>query len=210
MKVIPTINSKNFEEIKEKIKILEQIEGVDWLQIDVADSTFTENNLWHNAPDLLTIKTNLKIEVHLMINDIEKGVENWIIEPVKRIIFHLEATKDPHIVIQKIKETDKEIGIAITPDTPWTQLMPFCDKADIFQILSVYPGLPGQEFIEDSLQKIKSLRDNCLSAIIEVDGGINKKTAKKCAEAGADIVATASYLFNSDNIKKTLEELSEI
>jgi len=217
MQVIPTINSKNFEEIKEKIKLIEtQTEsdsadsGASWIQIDVADGTFTKNTIWHNAPDLLSLETKLNIEVHLMINDIEKRVENWLIEPVNRIIFHLETAKDPYFVIQKCKEVGKEVGIAIGPDIPWTQLMPFCDKVNLFQILSVTPGLPGQEFNEENIQKIESLRNNCSTAIIEVDGGINKETAKKCAEAGADIVAVASYVFKSDNINKAIKELEEI
>ncbi len=210
MKVIPTINLTSFDEIKSQIKMLEGLGSVDWIQIDVADGTFTKNTLWHNASDLLQLETPLNIEVHLMIDKIERRIENWLIAPVKRVIFHLEVSKDPHFVIKKCKDAGKEVGIAIGPDIPWTQLMPFCDKVDMVQILSVYPGLPGQEFIEENLEKISDLRKNCSDAIIEVDGGVNKNVAMKCKEAGADIVAAASYIFNSENVEEKIKELELI
>ncbi|MBU2633441.1 hypothetical protein KJ751_02975 [Patescibacteria group bacterium] len=210
MQVIPTINSKSFKKIKEKIELIETQTDSSWVQIDVADGTFTKNTIWHNASNLLTLETKLNIEVHLMISDIEKRIEDWLIEPVKRIIFHLETAKDPHFVIQKCKKANKEVGIAIGPDTSWTQLMPFCDKVNLFQILSVRPGSAGQKFQEESLEKIMSLRSNCPSAIIEVDGGVDDGVAKKVEEAGADIVAVASYIFNAKDVGKAIEELEAI
>jgi ribulose-phosphate 3-epimerase len=205
LKVIPAINADSFEEVKKRIKLVEPLMdsakgGVNWVQLDVADGTFTKNTIWHNAVDLLGLDTPLNIEVHLMIDKIEDRIKNWLIAPVKRVIFHLEAGKDPYFVMQKCQEAGKEVGISIGPDTPWTQLVPFCDKVDLFQILAVYPGLAGQEFQEESLEKISALRKNCPSAIIEVDGGV---------EAGGNIINAASYIFNSDNIRKAIEELVE-
>jgi ribulose-phosphate 3-epimerase len=166
--------------------------------------------LWHEPKDLPALKTKLKIEAHLMINRLEDQLENWLTEPVERIVFHLEAAKDPYFIIQKCREAKKQVGIAAGPDLPWTQLMPFCDKTDLFQILAVYPGLPGQKFIEGSLQKIHSLRQNCPSVKIEVDGGVNLEVAKKAKNAGADIIISASYIFKSRNIGKAIEKLKEI
>jgi ribulose-phosphate 3-epimerase len=210
MRVIPAINAKSFKEIKKRIKIIEPY--CEWVQLDVADGTFAKNTIWHNAADLLSLKTrpSLNIEIHLMISGLEERIENWLIAPVNRLIFHLEAAKDPYFIIKKCKEAKKEVGVAIAPPTSWTRLMGFCNKVDLFQILAVYPGLTGQEFQNDSLDKIKYLRENCPSAIIEVDGGINKETAKKAAEAGADIAAAASYIFNSKKVKKAIEELKQI
>ncbi len=205
LQVIPAINVNSFEEAREKIKLVEPY--VDWVQLDVADGTFTKNTIWHDSNDLLSFETPLNIEVHLMIEKIEDRLENWLIEPVKRVIFHLETTKDPAFIIQKCKEAKKEVGIAIGPDAPWSRLLPFCEKVDVFQILSVHPGLPGQKFIEESVDKIKSLRRNCPSAIIEIDGGVNKEVAKKVKKAGADIVCAASYIFNSGDIQKAIKSL---
>ncbi len=179
----------------------------EWVQLDVADGTFTKNTIWHNASDLLSLETSLKIEVHLMINRIEERVDEWLIAPVKRVIFHLEAAKDPHFVIEKCRKVGKGVGISIGPDTPWTQLMPFCGRVDVFQILAVYPGLAGQKFIEASLEKITYLKRNCPNAMIEVDGGVNEEVAKKVAKAGADIVNAANYIFGAKDLKKAIEEL---
>lgn len=213
MQVIPAINADSFEEVKKRIKTVEPY--VEWIQLDVADGTFTKNTIWHNASDLLSLKTPLKIEVHLMIDKIEERVDEWLLAPVKRVIFHLETSIEPHFVIEKCRKAGKEVGMAIGPDIPWTQLMPFCPstslgasgKVDLFQILAVYPGLAGQKFQEECLRKIEYLRKNCPAALIEVDGGINKEVAKKVAEAGADIVNAANYIFGAEDIKKAIEEL---
>lgn len=206
LEVVPAINVDSFDEVKEKVKLVEPY--VKWVQLDVADGTFTKNTVWHDSNDLLSLETPLNIEVHLMINNIDERVDGWLVTPVKRVIFHLETAKDPELVIKKCKKAKKEVGIAIGPDTSWTKLIPFCKKVDLFQVLSVHPGLAGQKFIEESVDKIKSLRENCPSAIIEVDGGVDKDVAKKVANAGANIVGAASAIFNSGDIKKAIKSLS--
>jgi len=205
LKVIPAINVNSFEELELRLKLVEPY--TDWAQIDVSDGTFTKLTGWHQASDLLQLHTPLKIEVHLMIDQIEERVDEWLIAPVSRVVFHLEASKDPHFVIKKCRDAGKEVGIAIGPDTSWTRLVPFYNRVDLFQILAVYPGPSGQKFSESSFAKISDLRKNCPDAIIEVDGGINKNVAKRAHKAGANIVNAASYIFNSDNIKKSIEDL---
>lgn len=204
MKIIPAINVNTFEELKKKIKLVEPF--TQWIQIDVADGTFTKNTIWHTPTDLLYFQTPLNIEVHLMINNIERRINDWLIPNIKRIIFHLEASKDPDFVIEKCREADKEVGIAVGPDTSWTKLIPYEEKVNIFQILGVYPGLPGQKIQEDTFEKIRHLRKFCKSCIIEIDGGVNKKTAKKAVQAGADILVAANAIFKGD-IKKNINEL---
>ncbi|MEW5907731.1 MAG: hypothetical protein AB1643_00920 [Patescibacteria group bacterium] len=209
IKIIPAINADNFEEIKEKIKLLESIKLVDWIQLDVADGTLTKNTIWHNSSDLLNLKTNLNIEVHLMINDIERRVEDWLLPNVKRVIFHIEKCKDPDFVIKRLREACKEIGVAIGPETSWTKLSPFKNRADIFQILGVKPGLPGQKIQEETFEKIKNLREHCRLCIIEVDGGVNKENAKRVVDAGANILVAATAIFSSmeANIKDNIKNL---
>ena len=205
VEVIPAINAESFEEVKKRLKMVKPY--TKWVQLDVADGTFTKNTTWHNPVDLLSIETSLNIEVHLMIDEIEERVEDWFIPAVKRIIFHLEAAKDPYAVIKKCKEAGKEVGVAIGPDSSWTQLTPFLGKVDIFQILAVYPGFAGQEFQNETLKKIEYLRSNCPSAKIEVDGGVTKENVKEIILAGADIVVAASAIFNEKNIGEAIEKL---
>ncbi len=202
IQVIPAINSESFEEVKQRIKLVEPYAS--WVQLDVADGTFTKNTIWHNAGDLLKIKTSLKIEVHLMISDIDERIEEWLIEPVERIIFHLEAAKNPDFVIEKIKKFGKEAGIAISPDTSWTKLVPYFGKVDFIQVLGVNPGLPGQKFQEECFDKIAHIRKECPGCIIEVDGGMNNETAKKAVEFGANIINAATEIFNAEDIKEAI------
>ncbi len=206
--IIPAINTDSFEEIKRRIRLVEPY--VKWVQLDITDGTFTKNTTWHNSEDLLSLKTSLNIEVHLMINNIEERVDNWIIAPVKRIIFHLEASRDPDFVIEKCRQAGKEVGIAINPDTAWTKLVPYFQKVDLFQVLGVSPGLAGQKFSEDNLDKIMHLRKERPECIIEVDGGMDKITAKKAIDAGADIIVAASAIFDSKDIGKAIKELRNL
>lgn len=202
--IIPAINADNFEEIKKKTKLVEPY--VSWVQLDVADGTFTKNILWHNSRDLLNLETNLNIEAHLMINDIEKNVDEWLIPQVKRIIFHIETAVDPDLVIKKIQDAGKEAGMAAGPDGSWTQLAHHKGKINFFQILGVFPGIAGQKINERTYRQIKELKKFCKECIIEVDGGVNADNAKKLIDAGADILCAANAIFSGD-IKKNIEEL---
>lgn len=204
MQIIPAINVDSFGKVRQRLNVVEPL--VNWVQLDVSDGTFGSARNWNNPSDLENFKTSLKLEAHLMMADIEEKIENWLKSPVQRIIFHLETAKNAEDLINKIKETRKEIGIAIAPDTLAEELFSFYPEVNFFQILAVNPGLSGQRFQEKCLQKIKDLRKNCPDAIIEVDGGINFEVGKKVKEAGADIICVASYIFNSRNIKKVIED----
>lgn len=205
IEIIPAINEEEFEEVEKKIRLIESY--AKWVHLDVADATFTRNTLWHEPADLVGVKTPLLIEAHLMISDIEERIENWLSVNVKRIIFNLEASKDPDFIIDKCRQAGVEVGLSIGPDTPWTQIVPYLKKIDLAQILSVYPGLAGQKFIEEGFDKIVNIRKKCPSCVIEVDGGMNPETAKKAAEAGANIIVAASYIWGSGDIEKAINEL---
>jgi len=206
--IIPAINVDSFEEVRQRIKLVEPF--VKWVQLDVAEGTFTKNTTWHNAPDLLGLETPLKIEVHLMISNIEERFSEWLLPEIDRIIFHLETSQDPNFVIEKIHVEKKEVGIAIAPGTPWTRLAPYLKKVDLIQILGVHPGLASQEFQEECLDKIVHLKKECPKCIIEVDGGMNKAVAKKAVKAGADIIVVASAIFSAPDIKKAIDELKHV
>ena len=234
VEIIPTINVDSFEEVERRIKLVEPY--TKWAQIDVADGTFTKNTIWHNAPDLLNLKTKLSIEVHLMIAPIEKRIENWLLPSVvKRIIFHIEAGNDIDFVVEKCRAAGIEPGIAINPDTSWTRLVPHIERVgpvrktandvpdagdaketqakglsngvNFFQILCVHPGLPGQEFQPQVLHSIRHLRKQCPQCIIEADGGMKVGVVKKVVEAGANAIAAASAIFSQPDIKKAIEDL---
>lgn len=204
--LIPAINTDAFEEVSRKIKLVEPY--AQWAHLDVADGTFTENTLWHNPADLALLKTNLNLEVHLMINNVERRIEDWLARGVKRIIFHLGGTQDAEFVIGKCKEAGIEAGISIAPDESVAKALACQNKVNFFQILGVRPGLPGQKIDENTLGRIKEMRKFCPSCIIEVDGGINKETISSTISAGANIIVSASAIFDAGkNIKEAIKEL---
>jgi len=207
IEIIPAINADSFEEIEEKLKKVEPY--VEWAQIDVADGTFTKNTLWHDSNELFYLKTSLKLEVHLMINDIERRIADWILPQVNRIIFHLESAVDPGFIVDFCKKNNKEVGIAFGPDIPWTQAAAFVKDVSFFQVLGVYPGLPGQKMRDGTIDKIRELHNFCPSCIIEVDGGVNLDNIAEVVRAGATKITSASALFNSNNIEEAINNLKK-
>lgn len=209
IEIIPAINADNFEEIKKKIKLVESC--ADWAHIDVADGTFTKNTLWHNASDLASLDTKLNIEVHLMINNPERRIDDWLISGVKRVFFHIKGCKDPGFVINRCKEAGVEAAIAVGPDESVVKAMAHKDEVKMFLILGVHPGLAGQKMNPDTYGKIKEVRSFCGSCIIGVDGGMNRETMPRAAEAGADRIISASAVFESGKSpEEAIGELKKI
>ena len=206
VEIIPSINVSDFEELKKRIKKVEPY--AKWAHLDVSDGIFTKHVSWHEPKDLVGFKTKLKLEVHLMIDKPEKKIEEWLIKPVSRVIFHQEATRDHWFLIKKIKEAKKEAGIAIKLDTPWLKLFPYFGKVEVLQLLAVPPGPSGQEFSEEILHKIGHIRSLCKGCIIEIDGGVNKRVAARCIREGANLLVAGKAIFESKDIKKAIKELS--
>ncbi len=216
--IIPAINSESFSDVVEKIQ---RVEGLTrWIHIDVADGTFTQNTLWHNPQELASWteensnhQSRPLIEVHLMIENPEDQIEKWIVAGAKRIIVHVETIKNTKTV-EKIKSLCDVAGVflmlAIAPHTPASAFDSYIGQNIVcFQILAVRPGLPGQLFEESPYDKIRYIRKKCPYCDIEVDGGVNKKTIKKCHDAGANLFVAASAIFNAPDIKKVLADLQE-
>ena len=199
--VIPTIIAKDSQELKKKIKLIGSYSS--WVQLDVMDGKFVPNKTWQDPEDLKSIKTSLKIEVHLMINDPQRVIKKWL-KAAQRIIIHWESRG-----AKKVRFT-KQMGIALNPGTPWQEIEKFIPQIDLVLLMTVHPGFGGQKFLKEVLPKIKSLRKKYPQVKIEVDGGINPKTGKKCVEAGADILVSGNYIFKSRNIKEAIEKLKSI
>lgn len=210
IKIIPAINETDFSEILKKIKIIKPISN--WAHLDVADGSFTENSLWHEAADLEKLNSEISIEAHFMMKNLENKISEWLEYPIiKRVIFNLEASENPDFIMQICHKKGIQAGVSICPVSSLDLFLPYLEKADLFQILSVIPGKSGQKFTEDSLEKIKKLRKICPECVIESDGGINPDTAKKAAYAGADILVSSSYIFsgNISEIKNRMDGLKK-
>lgn len=205
IQIIPTIIAKDFQELQEKIKKVEPY--IDSVQLDIMDGEFVNNTTWNQPSDLKKIETNLNLEAHLMIQNPEDYIDDWISSGVKRIIFHYESTDKHKEIIEKIKQAKLEIGIAINPETSIEAVNNFIPDLNLVLIMTVHPGFGNQDFLEQTLGKIKELRTKDKNVNIEVDGGINLETAPKVIHEGANLLAVGSAIFKSDNIKQTIKDL---
>ncbi|MFQ5584776.1 MAG: hypothetical protein ACE5GL_10110 [Calditrichia bacterium] len=148
--------------------------------------------------------------MHLMINDVERRIDDWLVSGVKRVFFHVNGSKDPDFVIKKCKEANVDPAISIGPDESIIKAMGYKDDVKMFQILGVRPGLAGQKIQADTYERIKEVRNFCGSCIIEVDGGMNKETIPQAIEAGANRIVAASAIFNDKDAGKNIEELRSL
>ncbi|OGZ29743.1 MAG: hypothetical protein A2931_00370 [Candidatus Niyogibacteria bacterium RIFCSPLOWO2_01_FULL_45_48] len=212
-KLVPAANEASFEEVVKKVRLIEELAkefDLDEMQIDVSDGTFTPTTVWHEPKDLVGFETKLKLDFHLMISDMDTRVGDWLIEPVRKITFHLEAAHDPALVLEKIKESGREAGIAFNPETPVESLEPFFGKVNSFLILGVNPGASGQGMLPETAEKIRALRNACKGCIIGIDGGVTLENARELTEAGADYIVAASAIFRAEDIKKAIKDLIKI
>jgi len=198
--------------IKENILKLDKT-TIDYLHLDIMDGEFVSNKTWsfEEINDLLK-NTTKPYDVHLMVSDIYKYIEDYKkINPVY-ITFHYEATKDCLEIINYLKKHNIKAGMSIKPQTPISDIIPYLPHLDLILVMSVEPGAGGQDFIMSSIEKIKTLyqlrKDNNYHYVIEVDGGINAQTIKYCKMA--DIVVVGSYITNSDDYQSRIDELNKI
>lgn len=180
----------------------------DYIHIDIMDGKFVSNKTWTTSEvKKFTSYSTLPLEVHLMVNNPSKYIEDYALMNTSIIIFHYEAVKDINEMINKVKLYGLKVGIAINPETNINVLIPYLNMIDEVLIMSVHPGKSGQSFIEESLEKISVLKNIILEhnykTIISVDGGINNETGLLCKDAGVDELVSASYIHKDiiNNIK---------
>lgn len=207
--IIPSINATTFEEVQDRIKKVEPY--VSWCHLDVTDGIFSKHPTWNNPADLSRLATKLKAEVHLMIKKPEEIVERWLVAPIQRVTVHLEAARDPQVIIQKCREAGREVGFAINPETPWERFAPWFGEVDLFLPLGVSPGASGQQpDWEKIFDKIVHIRKACPGCILEADGGVNVGKASQFVEAGANLLVAGSAIFESGDIRSVLLQLQQM
>lgn len=211
MIVIPSVNASNFFLVKKGLAKVRKL-GARWVHLDIADGKFTKIRLWNNPKELRVISHKLRVnlEAHLMVKNPDAVLGDWLKSGVKRLIVHLESAKDIKAMVQQCRKAKAELALAINPQTPVEKLLPYKNQIKQVLILAVAPGLAGQKFGQGQLKKIRSLRRLMPNVKIEVDGGINLETAKLCKKAGADILVSASYIFNNKNPKIAYQQLKKL
>ena len=206
IEIVPAILVKNMDELNQRVKEVESC--VKRVQIDIMDGIFVPNKTIQ-PEDMKNFKTKLMKEVHLMVADNEKYIDDFLKLGFDMIIVHYESCKDIPRMIKKVKERGKKIALAINPPTPLSAIKNYLDDLDMVLIMSVNPGFSGQGFLPDVLLKIKELRRMRRNLDIEVDGGIKLGTAKLVAESGANIIVSCSGIYSCENKKEAVDLLKK-
>ncbi|MGZ3772770.1 MAG: ribulose-phosphate 3-epimerase [Pseudobdellovibrionaceae bacterium] len=198
--VAPSILSADFANLEKEIKAVSAA-GADWIHVDVMDGRFVPN-ITIGIPVVKSLKkiSPIPLDVHLMIEEPQRYIEDFIKAGSDYLTIHIEATKDPATVLKKIRELGAKPGITLRPRTSVDTILPLLPLCDLVLVMTVEPGFGGQSFMHDQIPKISTLRSEIqsknLNCLIEIDGGINEETAKLCHEA--DVFVAGSYVFGRD------------
>jgi len=212
IRIAPSILSADFTRLGEQVLEV-QSAGVDRIQIDVMDGRFVPNiTFGTQAVASLRPLTRLTLETHLMVEPPEDFIEAFAEAGADTIIIHQEATPHLHRAIQQIHSLGKKAGVAINPSTPAGLLSEVIGNVELVLVMTVNPGFGGQEFIMETLPKIREVRrqieEKGLKCEVEVDGGINVETAPLVVEAGADVLVAGSSVYGcKDGVAAAIQAL---
>ena len=194
--------------------------GIDYFHIDVMDGEFVKNNTVNKMREYceyLNSISNLPLDVHLMVKDVQSYISSFLVFEPNIITFHLEAAENKEQVlewIKLIKENNVRVGISVKPKTKIEEISEFLPYIHLVLVMTVEPGEGGQELIPETVEKIHALKqyikENQLEVDIEADGGINTETAEMVKSAGADILVSGSGILNSENYAEVVKNLKKL
>ncbi len=213
-RIAPSVLAADFANLQRDVEMINNSDA-DWFHIDIMDGVFVPN-ISFGMPVLRDIVKHATktIDVHLMIVDPDRYIKTFADLGSNILTVHYEACTHLHRTLQAIKAEGMKAGVAINPHTNVDLLEDTINDIDLVCIMSVNPGFGGQSFIENTYKKVEKLKkiieQNNASTLIEIDGGVTSKNAKRLVDAGADVLVAGSFVFKSQNPTNTIKELKEI
>lgn len=211
--IAPSVLAADFGHLERDIRLVDRSVAA-WVHVDVMDGVFVPN-ISFGFPVLRAVRraTTKVVDVHLMITEPERYVARFAHDGADRITFHYEATADPVHCIHLIRESGAQVGISIKPKTAVEVLRPLLQQVDMVLVMSVEPGFGGQQFIPESLDRIRELRTMAEelnpNLLIEVDGGISSKNADRLFAAGANVLVAGSSVFKAEEPEREIQMMLE-
>jgi ribulose-phosphate 3-epimerase len=215
VKIAPSILAADFARLAEEIQDVER-GGADWIHIDVMDGHFVPNiTIGPLIVDAIRPHTDLPLDVHLMIEQPEKYIADFVRAGADYISVHQEACAHLHRTIYQIKEEGAQAGVVLNPATPAHMIREILPDVDLILLMTVNPGFGGQRFIKNVVSKIETVKQmlierNLEHVHVQVDGGVNLETARTCIEAGANVLVAGSAIFKEKDRAAIIDRLKQV